>query len=65
MRQRRRVVILVVVVFGSSLFDALLTLRHLEQGGSEANPLMALTLAASPTLFMSVKVGNVRDTGSW
>jgi hypothetical protein len=55
MRQRRRVVILVVVVFGSSLFDALLTLRHLEQGGSEANPLMALSLASSPTLFVSVK----------
>jgi hypothetical protein len=49
------VVRLVLVIFGSSLLDAVLTLWHLEQGGSEANPLMALTLAASPTLFLSVK----------
>ena len=51
-----RVVRLGLCIFGSSLLDAVLTLWHLEQGGSEANPLMALTLAASPTLFMSVKV---------
>jgi Domain of unknown function (DUF5658) len=50
-----RVVCLVLFIFGSSLLDAVLTLWHLEQGGSEANPLMALTLAASPTLFLSVK----------
>jgi Domain of unknown function (DUF5658) len=50
-----RVVHLVLCIFGGSLLDAILTLWHLEQGGSEANPLMALTLAASPTLFMSVK----------
>jgi hypothetical protein len=50
-----RVVVLVVFVFGSSLLDAFLTLWHIEQGGSEANPLIALTLAFSPTLFVSVK----------
>ena len=48
-------VCLVLFIFGSSLLDAVLTLWHLEQGGSEANPLMALLLAASPTLFLSVK----------
>jgi hypothetical protein len=49
------VVRLVLFIFGSSLLDAVLTLGHLVQGGSEANPLMSLTLATSATLFMSVK----------
>jgi hypothetical protein len=34
----RRTVVLALLVFGGSLLDALCTLRHVHQGGQEANP---------------------------
>jgi hypothetical protein len=40
----RRTAVLVLLVFGGSLLDAGLTLLHLEDGGSEANPVLALAL---------------------
>ena len=47
---------LAVVVYVSSILDALLTLLHLEDGGSEANPLMHLALAYGPTAFVALKL---------
>jgi hypothetical protein len=51
------VVGLALVVYGCAILDALLTLLHLEDGGSEANPLMQLALVQSSTLFLAVKIG--------
>jgi hypothetical protein len=52
----RRTVVLALLVFGGSLLDAGLTLLHLEDGGSEANPLMHLALAHGPTVFIALKL---------
>jgi Domain of unknown function (DUF5658) len=51
-----RVVGLAVLVCVSSVLDALLTLLYLQDGGGEANPLMALILAYNPTLFLPLKI---------
>ena len=48
---------LALFVLAGSLLDALLTLRHLHQGGSEANSIMHLALTHSQTLFLAVKIG--------
>jgi Domain of unknown function (DUF5658) len=55
---------LTVVVYGCSILDALLTLLYLEDGGSEANPLMHLTLAHSTTLFLTIKIG-ITGAAAW
>ncbi len=47
---------LAVLVTVASLLDALLTLLHIQEGGSEANPLMALALATGPTGFVLLKL---------
>ena len=52
----QRIVGLAVVVYVSSLLDAFLTLRYLQDGGSEANPLMQLALAYGPTVFVALKL---------
>jgi hypothetical protein len=44
-----------LVVVGSVL-DVVLTLLHLQDGGSEANPLMHLALAHGPTAFVACKL---------
>ena len=56
-RLARRVVVLAALIYMSSILDALLTLRYLEAGGGEANPLMALILDDSPALFVPLKIG--------
>ena len=48
---------LAVLVYVCSLLDALCTLRHLQQGGQEANPLLALALAGGTSLFLHLKIG--------
>jgi len=48
--------VLALLVFGGSLLDAGLTLRHLADGGSEANPLLALVLTHSTALFLHLKL---------
>jgi Domain of unknown function (DUF5658) len=60
----RRIVLLAFLVYGCSILDALLTLRYLEDGGGEANPLMSLILAHSPTLFLPLKIG-ITGTAVW
>ena len=53
----RQTMVLALFVVMGSLLDALLTLRYLQDGGGEANPLMRLALAHSQTLFLAVKIG--------
>jgi hypothetical protein len=45
-----------LLVFGGSLLDAGLTLRHLADGGSESHPLLALALTNSPARFLHLKL---------
>jgi hypothetical protein len=59
-----RVVVLVALIFVGSLLDAYLTLLHLQQGGREMNPLMALALARGPTVFVGIKMG-LTSAGMW
>lgn len=51
-----RAVALVLFVVLSSALDALLTLLYLQQGGSEANPIMVLALNHGTTAFVIFKM---------
>ena len=55
---------LALLVFVCSLLDALLTLRHLQQGGQEANPLLAMALTSGTTWFLQLKIG-LTGVGVW
>jgi hypothetical protein len=48
--------VLVALVYVGSILDALLTLRYLQDGGGEANPLMYRALAYGPTVFVALKL---------
>ena len=52
-----RVVKLVVFVLVCSALDALFTLIHLQYGGTEANPIMAMALDFGPASFVRAKMG--------
>jgi len=52
----RRVTLLVIVILGCSILDALLTLLYLEQGGSEANPIMAVAIDSGQAWFVAFKM---------
>jgi Domain of unknown function (DUF5658) len=60
----RRIVVLALLVFVCSLLDALLTLRHLQDGGLEANPLLAMALNHGTSLFLYLKIG-ITGVGVW
>jgi hypothetical protein len=47
---------LAVLVYVGSILDAVLTLLHLQDGGTEANPLMHLALTQGPTVFVTCKL---------
>jgi uncharacterized protein DUF5658 len=47
---------LALLVVGGSALDGCLTLLHLDDGGSDANPLMHLALALAPTVFVALKL---------
>jgi uncharacterized protein DUF5658 len=51
-----RTVALALLVVVGSVLDAVLILLHLQDGGSEANPLMHLALAHGPTAFVACKL---------
>jgi Domain of unknown function (DUF5658) len=59
-----RIVVLVLLVFVSSLLDAFLTLRHLQHGGQEANPWLALALTYGTPRFLQLKIG-LTGVGVW
>ena len=52
----RHVTLLVSMILGCSILDALLTLLYLEQGGSEANPFMAVAIDAGQVWFVTLKM---------
>jgi hypothetical protein len=52
----RRTVVLALLIVVGSVLDAVLTLLHLADGGSEANPLMHLALAHGPNVFVTCKL---------
>jgi hypothetical protein len=60
---RRTVVLALLFVVGSAL-DALLTLLHLADGASEANPVMRLTLTHSDALFLALKL-SITGVSTW
>jgi hypothetical protein len=62
-RAQRTVVLVLCVVVGS-LLDALLTLSHLAQGGTEANPWLARALTHSTARFLQLKMG-LTGVGVW
>jgi hypothetical protein len=51
-----RIILLVLFVMLSSVCDAFFTLIHLDNGGSEANPMMALVLRQGTASFLRVKM---------
>jgi hypothetical protein len=59
-----RIILLVLFVMLSSICDALLTLIHLDNGGSEANPVMALVLGQGTASFLRVKM-SLTGVGAW
>ncbi|WP_143309998.1 DUF5658 family protein [Candidatus Entotheonella palauensis] len=52
----RRVTILVGVILGSSILDAILTLLYIGRGGGEANPIMAMAINSGLTWFVALKM---------
>ena len=60
----RRIVVLALCVFVGSLLDAFLTLRHLQHGGQEANPWLALALTDGTPRFLQLKIG-LTGAGVW
>jgi len=56
-RPAPEIVRLVLFVIICSALDALFTLLHLQQGGSEGNPLIAFLLNQDITAFVSLKIG--------
>jgi Domain of unknown function (DUF5658) len=51
-----RVIVLVFFVVLCSALDALFTLMHVQQGGDEANPIMAMALDQGMTSFVGAKM---------
>ena len=56
---------LTVVVYVCSILDALLTLLYLQDGGSEANPLMRLALVHGPNAFVAPKLSITAGAVWW
>jgi predicted small integral membrane protein len=56
-------VLALLFVVGSAL-DALLTLWHLADGASEANPVMRLALTHSDALFLALKL-SITGVSAW
>jgi Domain of unknown function (DUF5658) len=58
------IVVLALFVFVGSLLDALLTLRHLQHGGQEANPVLTMALTHGAPRFLQLKIG-LTGVGVW
>ncbi len=63
-RPRRLVATIAIFVVLSSAGDALLTMLWLDEGGAEANPLMAWTLRGGYGAFLAVKL-LITGVGVW
>ena len=51
-----RVTVMVYLILGASIIDALLTLLYMERGGGEANPIMAVAINWGHAWFVSLKM---------
>lgn len=60
----RRTVTLLFVVLGASVLDALFTLLFIQNGGGEANPLMAIMIHRGDTHFVGLKMA-ATGIGAW
>jgi uncharacterized protein DUF5658 len=60
----RDAVLLLSFVLGASLLDALLTLLFIQNGGSEANPVMSAVLNFGQTPFIGIKMA-LTGLGAW
>jgi hypothetical protein len=60
----QRVAVLLFVVVGASILDALCTLLFIQSGGGEANPLMSLVLSHGETPFVGIKMA-ATAIGAW
>jgi len=55
---------LTLFILMSSILDAYLTILHLQRGGGEANPFMALVLTYGYTPFLAIKMVTT-GVGAW
>lgn len=60
----QRVVVLVFIVVGASVLDALFTLLFMHDGGAEANPLMAVVINHGEAHFVAIKMV-LTGIGAW
>jgi Domain of unknown function (DUF5658) len=60
----RRTVVLLFIVLGASVLDALFTLLFIQNGGGEANPLMATAILRGDTHFVGLKMA-LTGMGAW
>jgi Domain of unknown function (DUF5658) len=60
----RRTVVLLFIILGASVLDALFTLLFIQNGGGEANPLMATAILRGDTLFVGLKMA-LTGMGAW
>jgi Domain of unknown function (DUF5658) len=58
------VVVLLLIVVGASVLDALCTLLFIQGGGGEANPVMSLVLSYGETPFVGIKMA-ATVIGAW
>jgi hypothetical protein len=60
----QRAIVLLFLVLGASVLDALCTLLFIQSGGAEANPLMSLVLSHGETAFVGIKIA-LTGIGAW
>ena len=60
----RRTVVLLFIILGASVLDALFTLLFIQNGGGEANPLMATAILRGDTHFVGLKMA-LTGMGAW
>jgi Domain of unknown function (DUF5658) len=63
-RPSRRTVVLLFIVLGASVLDALFTLLFIQNGGGEANPFMAIAIQRGDTHFVGLKMA-MTGIGAW
>jgi Domain of unknown function (DUF5658) len=63
-RPSHRVVVLLFIVVGASVLDALFTLLYIQSGGREANPFMAVILNHGQIPFVGIKMA-LTGVGAW
>lgn len=55
-KQNKRLLIYISIIFSFSLLDGFFTLKLIDNGGFEINPIMDFMLGISPSLFMMGKL---------